>query len=57
MVKFWIKYTDEEVGYRTLEGFITDLIDWVKSEHEDTQEQVYVYEQYDKENGFYITAQ
>ena len=59
MVKYWVDYVtnrgSNKAGYRTLEGFVTDIIDWVQSEHNDPEEQLYIYEEHNKDNGFYIT--
>ena len=62
MVKYWVDYiTNSEsktkAGYRSLEGFVTDILDWAKSEHEDSEEQLYIYEEHNKEAGFYITLE
>ena len=61
MVKYWVDYVtnrgSNKVGYRTLEGFVTDVIDWVQSEHNDPEEQLYIYEEHNKADGFYITLE
>ena len=62
MVKYWVDYvtnsgSKETVGYRSLEGFVTDIIDWAKSEHKDSEEQLYIYENHNKDRGFYITQE
>ena len=61
MVKYWVDYVtnrgSNKVGYRTLEGFVTDIIDWVQSEHNDPEEQLYIYEEHNKDDGFYITLE
>ena len=61
MIKYWIDYVtnrgSNKVGYRTLEGFVTDIIDWVQSEHYDPEEQLYIYEEHNKNDGFYITLE
>ena len=58
MVKYWIDYVtnrgSNKAGYRTLEGFITDLVDWIKSEHDDPEEKLYIYEEHRKDDGFYV---
>ena len=58
MVKYWVDYISNRgkntVGYKTLEGFVTDVIDWVRSEHNDPEEMLYIYEERNKSEGFYI---
>lgn len=58
MVKYWIDYISNRgnstAGYRTLEGFITDLIIWMQEEHKDSEEKLYIYEEHNKSDGFYI---
>lgn len=58
MVKYWIDYisnrSNTTVGYRTLEGFVTDLISWLQEEHNDAEEKLYIYEEHNKSKGFYI---
>lgn len=58
MIKYWVDYIASDgtctVGYRTLVGFVTDVLDWKQSKHEDSEEKLYVYENRCKEEGFYI---
>ena len=58
MIKYWVDYVtnrgSNKVGYRSLEGFVTDIIDWVQSEHNDPEEQLYIYEEHNKDAGFYV---
>ena len=58
MVKYWIDYISNKGtsidGYRTLEGFVTDIVDWIRSEHDDPEEMLYLYEEHNKSEGFYI---
>ena len=61
MVKYWIDYVSNRgnntVGYRSLEGFITDIISWVQEDHDDPEEQLYIYEEHNKNEGFYVTLE
>ena len=58
MVKYWVDYISNRgnntVRYRTLEGFVTDIVDWMSSEHNDPEEMLYIYEEHNKSEGFYI---
>ena len=58
MVKYWIDYISNRgtkiAGYKTLEGFVTDIVDWVRSEHDDLEEMLYIYEAHNESEGFYI---
>lgn len=58
MVKYWVDYISNRgnntVGYRTLEGFVTDLISWMQEEHNDPEEKLYIYEDNNKSEGVYI---
>lgn len=62
MIKYWVDYiTNSEskttAGYRSLEGFVTDIISWINEEHKDPEEQLYIYEEHNKDAGFYITQE
>lgn len=58
MVKYWIDYISNRgnntCGYGSLEGFITDLISWMQEEHNDPEEKLYIYEEHNESEGFYI---
>ena len=59
MVKYWIDYiTNSEskttVGYKSLEGFVTDISSWVNEGDKDPEEQLYIYEEHNKDAGFHI---
>ena len=58
MVKYWVDYISNRgkstSGYRTLEGFVTDVLDWIRSEHDDPEEMLYIYEEHNKTKGFYV---
>lgn len=61
MVKYWIDYGsnrgNNRVGYATLEGFVKDIVEWMNAEHNDPEEQLFIYEHHNKDAGFYITLE
>lgn len=61
MVKYWIDFVSNRgsnrTGYRTLEGFVTDILNWVKDEHHDPEEKLYIYEEHNRGESFEVTLE
>lgn len=56
MVKYWIEYlpSKDTAGYNSLEGFVTDIMNWMQEEDKDPKDKLFIYENHNKSEGFYI---